>query len=142
MKKLVILFNLDIPDNVSEFYREEEQPYQSPKRDIQIDYQDYNIPSNYKYQEPVYRDLSIQEHVNRLNPVDIETYKISGKSSLTHIDRTFSTIKQSLNKDNGSEELSLHKLLQRNSTIDDSTKHKASTKVLEFMNEIKDVICC
>jgi hypothetical protein len=98
------------------------------------------------YEEPVHRELSIKEHVNRLNPIDIETYKISDCSgrALNHIDsRTLSTLRANSRVQEDSSEFNIQQLLKRNSygnSIDESTKLKANSKVMEFFNEIKEVI--
>jgi hypothetical protein len=97
----------------------------------------------------VQREFAMKEHINRLNPIDIETYKISDYSNkvLSHIDRTLSSFKTSsriAREETTQSDINIHQFLKKGSTnsymIDESMKQKANSKVMEFFSQIKDVI--
>jgi hypothetical protein len=105
------------------------------------------------YEEPAYREYELKEQIPRLNPIDFETYKISESSQkvLNHIDRTLSSLKSNsrlYNKEeNSNSEFSVQQILKMNNNknsitnstqVDESTKQKATSKVMEFFNEINN----
>jgi hypothetical protein len=143
----VYFFNIEQPDDLSEFYkdesiREEENDYlekmmDQHNRNVEIN---INKPS---YEEPVKRELNIKEEIPRLNPIDFDSYMITNNkgNTLTHLDRAPFKLNYNKNSNIQSNNFNIQQILKANKNeIDLSTKEKANTKVIEFLNEFKPKI--
>jgi hypothetical protein len=108
------------------------------------------------YEEPLLRDekISSTEAIKRLNPVDLQSYGIC-KNDFTNFSTKLSHKNNVVNNINSQrkniEEFNINDLLMRNkvdsssnylnnnfSDVDQKTKQKASSLVMEFLNDIKN----
>ena len=102
-----------------------------------------NIEINIKkpnYEEPVNREIDVREKITRLNPIDFDSYNITNKkgSVLSHIDRAPYKLNYNLNTNVQNTNFNIQQILKENKVdVDLSSKEKANSRVLEFLNEFK-----
>lgn len=111
------------------------------------------------YEEPVIREMNIEEPIKRLTPVDLESYKIAEASSnYVHkqttendkggnVNTNINIFKHNLintrskqQKDNN-QLFNIKDIIQpkNNMNIDSNVKQKASSLVMEFFNDVNKV---
>jgi hypothetical protein len=108
------------------------------------------INSHKYYEEPLLRDekISSAEQIKRLNPIDLQSYgickndftnfttKLSHKNNLQNINSQ----RKNIEDFNVNELFSIHSSSNKNKTeVDQNTKQKATSLVMEFLNDIKNI---